>query len=477
MPERTLVIIGAGFSGSALAMNLLRRAQQPLRIMLIDRTQMARGVAYARRPYPYLLNVPAGRMSADPAEPGGFLRYVQRRLPQAGAADFLPRELYGEYLETRLAEAERAAAGGVLLERRFGSVIAVERPARSAKLQVHLADGRRFTADAAVLATGNPAPAALPGSATLRGSPHYHGDPWQEPPQPRAEERVLIVGSGLTMADVVLAGAAATAGIRWHALSRRGLIPPPQSGFAHGEHPYDSAPLLTAASVSMRQLLSATRTLARSIEARGGDWREAIAAVRAQAPQLWQRLKVRERQRFLRHVRPYWDVHRHRLPESSWAALRELRDAGALQLHAGRLLQLERAGRQIRALYRPRGGSAPVTLLVDRVVNCTGPDYDLRRTNERLLRSLVAQGLACADPLGLGLATDARGALIGRDGRTAAELFSLGPMLRAAHWETTAVAELREYAARLAEHLLSAAHAPRARSAAAASVHAAHAPL
>jgi uncharacterized NAD(P)/FAD-binding protein YdhS len=97
---------------------------------------------------------------------------------------------------------------------------------------------------------------------------------------------------------------------------------------------------------------------------------------------------------------------------------------------------------------------------VDRVINCTGPDYDVRRSSERLVRSLLAQGIASADPLGIGLATGARGALLGRDGRSADDVFYLGPMLRAAHWETTAVAELREYAAQLAQHLID---NPRAR--------------
>ena len=33
---------------------------------------------------------------------------------------------------------------------------------------------------------------------------------------------------------------------------------------------------------------------------------------------MWQRLPAREKRRFLRHVRPYWDVHRHRLPSKRW---------------------------------------------------------------------------------------------------------------------------------------------------------------
>ena len=83
------------------------------------------------------------------------------------------------------------------------------------------------------------------------------------------------------------------------------------------------------------------------------------------------------------------------------------------------------------------------TLLVDRVVNCTGPDYDLRRTRQPLWRSLLAQGLACPDPLGVGLVTDEFGALTDASGHGAANLYYVGPMLRATHWETTAVPELR----------------------------------
>jgi uncharacterized NAD(P)/FAD-binding protein YdhS len=86
-------------------------------------------------------------------------------------------------------------------------------------------------------------------------------------------------------------------------------------------------------------------------------------------------------------------------------------------------------------------------------VNCTGPDYDLRSGQDRLLRSLLAQGLAQPDPLGLGLLTDEHGALQDGRGRSPGRLYYLGPMLRPRHWEVTAVQELRVYAEQLAAHL------------------------
>ena len=453
----TVVIVGGGFCGTVLAINLLRKSRgEAVRVVLVDRAQMARGVAYARRAFPYLLNVPAGRMSARAAEPLEFLHFAQRQLPHASADDFLPRELYGAYLESSLASAEQSAPAHVQLVRIDGAAIAIDRAHRSAGLQVHLADGRQLNADALVLATGNPPPASLPAAEPLRGSSRYVADPWAAPPVIRAGETVLIIGTGLTMADLVLAGHATTNGnFTVHALSRRGLIPPAQSQFASVHDHRDGAALLRAASISAANLFRSVRTLCDELEARGGDWREGIAFVRTLAPSLWQRLTLRERRRFLRHVRPYWDIHRHRLPESSCVALDTMRRAGALQIHAGRLLALERAGKKLRATWQARSTGRPVTLLVDRVVNCSGPDYDARRTRERLLRSLLAQGMASTDPLGLGLATDEYGALVGSGGRPTGNLYYLGPMLRPACWETTAVPELSEHAAQLAEHLCS----------------------
>lgn len=451
---RTITIIGAGFSGTSVALNLLRSgARASMKIVLVDVAAPARGVAYARRNYPFLLNVPAGRMSASNTDPGEFLRFARARLPHAGPQDFLARELYGQYLEASLAAAERAAQ--VQFERVRGLVIAVAKVHRGSGLQLHFADGRTRHAEAVVLALGNPPPAPLAGTEGLRPTARCIQDPWAQPQDFRPGETVLAVGTGLTMADVVLAGMRTASGSAVvHAISRRGLLPPPQSAFEASHTEGDGRALLRAAALSARHLVRAVRTLAADIEQRHGDWREAIAFVRTLAPALWQRLSQRERGRFLRHAHCHWDIHRHRLPPQSWQALQALRRSGNLAVHAGRIVSLESVGRQIRVTWRARGELTPQRLLVDRVINCTGPDYDARRTRERLLRSLLAQGLACPDALGLGLLTDDLGALTDALGRTATNLYYIGPMLRAAHWETTAVPELRHHAARLAQHLL-----------------------
>jgi len=447
--------VGAGFSGTAVAINLLQHPSgAPLRVMLLDHAPAGRGVAYASRAYPYLLNVPAGRMSADAAAPLDFLNFALTRFPRATAHDFLPRSLYGEYLEARLSSAERSAIEGVELERVCGIACALQRGSKGQGYSVRLTDGRTLLADEVVLALGNPPSEALPGTEQLLGSASYVADPWTAAAGFRSGERVLVVGTGLTMADVVTAGVSASGrDVHVYAISRHGLVPPSQTALGHEHVQVDTRRLLEAASFSTRSLFRIVRGLAAEIVGRGGDWRELMNVLRGHAPQLWQRMPVRERQRFLRHVRPYWDIHRHRLPHQTLAELENLRDERKLSVNAGRIVSLERVGEKVRVTWQPRGSRAHATLLVDRVINCTGPNYDPRRSRNSLMLSLLAQGLAVPDSLGLGVRTAAFGALLDAHGRPAHGLYYIGPMLRPEHWESTAVPELREHAAQLAHHL------------------------
>jgi uncharacterized NAD(P)/FAD-binding protein YdhS len=488
-PQRMIVIVGAGFSGTLVAANLLRSQHwATTRIVLIERsTSVARGKAYADREYPYLLNVPAGRMSADPNSPLDFLSFAQHRMPGATAEDFLPRALYGQYLEATLLDAEVSAPPHVHFERLRGEVCAVEKIGDGSGYRVRFLDGRTSGADSdsrtsgavshsrpsvadfdgrtsgadsdartldaddVVLALGNPPPAALPGTDELH---QYVSDPWAQPLKFAPGETVLLVGSGLTMVDVASAAAASSnEQVVIHSISRHGLVPPSQTQFSHSACKADSATILRAASFSALTLLRSVRELADETERRGGDWREAVTFIRNIAPALWQRLPAREKRRMLRHLRPYWDVHRHRLPSETLAKLKHLRHRQKLHIHAGRLLGFEAVGNQVRVTWRARGSDELQTLLVNRVVNCTGPDYNVSRSRDPLMRSLLAQGLAVSDPHNLGIRTGSYGALVDAQGRAATNLFYVGPMLRADHWEATAAQELRGHAERLASYL------------------------
>jgi uncharacterized NAD(P)/FAD-binding protein YdhS len=453
----TLLIVGAGFSGTVLAVNLLRRAKStPIEVVLAERGPvMGRGVAYAEREFPFLLNVPAARLSADSEDPLSFLRFAQRRLPHTDGEDFLPRSLYGDYLQDLLAQAEQAAPEHATLRRVFGEVDDIAQIAGENNLSVHFADGATVRADAAVLALGNPAAPIPPWAEAIRDHGAYRQDPWDLPRHLNDRHSVLIVGTGLTMADAAMAlsqdvGRAP----KIRAISRRGLLPQPQTIHRSGVVKGDGAALL-AHTHSLKDLLAACRALAREVEMLGGDWREAITFIRTLAPRLWQKLPEAERHRFLRHVQPHWGIHRHRLPPQIFARIADLRRGGKLEASAGRIHSVEVRNSQLHVSWRPRGSRVTSTCSVDLIINATGPDYTLNRSADRLLTALRAAGLICADPLNLGIRTADYGACVNARGIPSQQLFYLGPMLRADHWEATAATEIRDHAERLADHLLS----------------------
>jgi uncharacterized NAD(P)/FAD-binding protein YdhS len=450
--HQTIVIVGAGFCGSALAANLLR---SPGRrdIVLIERgTSMGRGVAYASHEVPYVLNVPAGRLSVQPEDPLHFLRYVRQFHPDADAEDFLPRSMFGDYLQEVLDEAERAAPAGVVLKRVFGEVTGIERTGGDKPLLVQVAGRDPVRADRVALALGNPPAVVHPWARGLLHHSAYIHDPWKVPRSLRARHSVLIVGSGLTMVDVAF-GLSREGGqmplVR--TISRHGLLPLGQTIF-RPKAVRDDGELLSQAK-SIRRVLAASRELSARVEQTGGDWREVVTFIRHLAPELWQRLPEQERRRFLRHVQSYWDVHRHRVPPSMAARIDHMRRSGRLTVHAGRIQELVPEGDELRVRWRRRGGRETESFAVNAVINATGPDYALRRSADPLVCSLRAAGLLSEDPLNLGIRTARHGACVAADGSANSRLFYVGPMLRADHWEATAVAELRVHAEQLARHL------------------------
>jgi uncharacterized NAD(P)/FAD-binding protein YdhS len=450
----TIVIVGAGFCGTVLATGLLRRPPaETTDIVLIERgCAMGRGVAYAARDFPYLLNVPAARLSANSSDSTEFLRFAQRHVPDVDGEDFLPRSLYGDYLEDMLLQAERTAPAQVRLVRIFDEVREVTRGARG-RFTVELTLQPAIIADRVVLALGNPPPPLQPWAAGIREHPAYCHDPWSLPDTLAAEHSVLIVGNGLTMADAALAltrNADRTPTL--HTISRRGLVPQTQSTFRTSALHGDGAALLACAD-SLGQVLAMVRELAREVESRGGDWREVVTFVRHLAPTLWPRLPAAEQRRFVRHLQTLWDVHRHRLPQQMGVRLASLRRQGKLHVNAGRIESVAPAGERLRVMWRPRGGNSTAALTADLVVNATGPDFSVKRGAVPLLTSLRAAGLVSEDAQDLGLRTARFGACVGAHGGVSGELYYLGPMLRADYWEATAAPELRDHAERLAAHL------------------------
>jgi uncharacterized NAD(P)/FAD-binding protein YdhS len=447
---RTIAIIGAGFSGTTIAVHLLRAAHASIaRVLLVERAErQTGGVAYQTPFASHTLNVPAGRMSAFEDDPDGFLRFVRAREPSLTGGSFVPRRLYGEYLAQTLDDARRAS--DTQLIRVAGEVMAIAEDADAVSLT--LRDGRIASADRVVLAIGNYAPsdpAHVDGS--LLRSLRYARDPWaRDALEMDRREDVLLLGTGLTMCDVALALRDEDHLGRIHALSRRGLLPQPHRVSAKPPPHLDPPSSVDVWPASTLGMLRALRREAREKARDGVDWREVVTSIREDTPMLWQRLDTRERERFLRHVRPYWETHRHRSSPETAYAIESMIEEGRLEIVPGRLVRASEDDDGVVVTFSRRGDVASESLRVGKVINCTGPDTDLARVGDPLIVALRESGLVRPDELGLGLDSDEDGRLLAADGTPSDRLFLVGPLRKGRLWEHTAVPELRVEAQRMA---------------------------
>jgi uncharacterized NAD(P)/FAD-binding protein YdhS len=412
------------------------------KVTLVERQAGAGlGLAYGSAHETHLLNVRASNMSALPDEPDHFVRWLQARgIADAGTA-FVPRIAYGEYLQELLFAAERDSDGRLEIVR--GDAKDLELGEAEAVLT--LADGRRLRADMASLAMGNLPPHAPPGLDPLRLAPgRYWPDPWDRDLAEGLgeEDVVLVIGTGLTMVDVVLMLDAKGYRGRIFALSRRGLLPRPHEASA----PFERRPERPGTIASK---------LVRDVRRRAAEigWRNAVDELRPFTQSLWRAASAAQKHRFLRHLRPWWDVHRHRLAPEVDARLQAMIASGRLAVAAGKLVAFDEGAGGIDVTWRRRGEDKLESLHVTRIVNCTGPEGDLPSTTEPLLRKLLARGTIRADAQRIGIDVDKEARTIAADGSPNDRLLALGPLTRGAFWEINAVPDIRAQVWDLARRL------------------------
>lgn len=442
-----IAVIGAGFTGTLTALHLLRDGPPRARIHLIEKSPgFGRGLAYGAHNPQHLLNVRVGNMSAYPDDPDHLRRWLAAR-PGAvvcASEDFITRGVYGDYLAAQLQNAIRQPDGAERLVLVADQALDLEMTARGGT--VSLAMGRSLEIDAAILAVGNLPPLSPPGlGLEALGSEFYAPHPWAggalKGIEPRAP--VLLIGSGLTMVDIALLLVARGHEGRITALSRRGLVPHRHTATLHRT----GAPDLTPGA-ALSALLADRRR-------RSGEvgWRAAVDELRPVTTDLWRGADEAQRRRFLRHLRPWWDIHRHRMAPGVADRIEAMVAARRLQVEAGRLVKVRAGEGEARVQWRLRGCEAPEEHCFARIINCTGMGADLTRAEDPLLRRLLAKGVIRADPLGLGLEVDGASRVLGSAGAVHANLYAAGPITQGYSWEAVAVPDIRNQVAALAATL------------------------
>lgn len=457
---RRVAIIGGGAAAVALLSELVERAAAPLHLDWYTggAARPGRGIAYGTESPRHLLNVRAATMGMFSRRPRGFLDFAQRLAPQTAGTDFLPRRLYGEYLEHEAAHALAQA-------RSRGVDIRVVPYAADALVPetgaVTVIQGERATrVDAAVLAIGALPVRPMPGvEPELLQTSRYVVDPWallaQPDPIPTPRE-VALVGLGLTAVDVLLELAERWPEARFIAVSRHGQLP--AAHLPVSTVPDDDGGALVDAMRDAPELRRWLRLLREAI-AGGDDWRVVIDSLRPYTPGLWQALPAAERARFLRHARSAWERARHRMPPQVERAVLALEQAGRLRRMRGRVAGAHSAHGRVVLEIRRAGATVPLD--ADLAIQTAGLDTDVRATAHPLMRQLVTNGHVTPDPFGLGCLAMPDGRLC-REGTPWSRLFALGSLLRGARWESTAMPEIRLQARYLADRLLEPARATAA---------------
>lgn len=457
----TIVIVGGGASGALVAVQLLR-AGAPVHVVVIERdARLACGVAYATERDAPLLNVPAAHMSALPDDPDHFVDWVRGHLSadpdtpaEVWAQTFAPRRLYGHYLQSLLDEAVLGAPAGTRFTRVTDEAVAVD--TTDGALCLVLATGRSVVADACVLALGHFPPHDPPLGPAVLTSARYRGRSWTPDVLAGLDRSadVLLLGTGLAAMDLALELHERLHRGTVHLLSRTGLLPQ-----AHCSARPLRRPIAFADAPTARALVRAVRHEVARAAAEGDDWRPVIDALRPLTQSLWERLALAERRRLLRHVRPYWEMARHRMAPQAAAIVASMMREGRLRVHTGSIVGAWDDASGVRVLVEQRRSAVREYVSVARLINCTGPESEYRRFHDPLVASLREQGLVRVDALGLGLDVAPNGAVREDTGRPSARIFTLGPPCKGTRWETAAIPEIRAQAAVLVPVLVAAAAA------------------
>lgn len=450
-PRIRITIVGAGYTGSTLATELATSRDTELDVCLVGTPgNFGGGVAYGDARGEHLLNARAGQLGATADKPADFARWLN--LSERARDAFLPRVAYGEYLLDRLHDAEVTSTNLTSLE---NEVIEIDR-VHGKGYRVHLDDGSSFISDRVVLAVGALPPQRLPGVGPRLARHWRHiASPWQEGDLDRIDRdaELLIVGTGLTMVDIV-----ATLNRRGHrgrivALSRHGLLP--QRHTTTPADPVELPPNLRKAlrESDLHALVAAVRSVTRVVD----DWRVVIDAIRPEIQACWRGMSQTRRGRFLRHVRAYWESHRHRMPPQAAAEIDDVIASGQLRIVSGRLLRAGIADNGLTALIRPRGSVDAERHDFDLLIRATGMDTDITRTTHPLIQHLVAAGTLQPDPLGLGVRVSPTLEALDADGQPVPGLYCVGALARGETWEFTAINELRSAVYGLSRRLRAAA--------------------
>jgi uncharacterized NAD(P)/FAD-binding protein YdhS len=435
-----LAIIGGGFTGAALATHALISTTRPLSVDVIEPSaKLARGAAYRTTNTDHRINVPSDRMSLFSSDPTHFTRWLfdNKWLPDPESVDplgrfYVPRSAFAAYSENVLELAARSATLASLRHRQTRALGLVR---ENDGFCVELADGTSLHVDRVAICTGHAPSAPCSVREGAARHPRFIGNPWASDSLAtvRRSDSVLIVGTGLTMVDVVASLARTDHQGPIVAISQRGFLPRGHGRFVDCHHLFEGLRPATAL-----ELLRVVRAQIRECDDEL-DWQAVVDALRRRLPEIWPALPVAERIRAVRRLLHFWEVHRFRIAPQGAAAVARLKAQGALTVQRARAIEIDARDESLLARLRLRDGTK-VERAFDSIILCSGASRNIR--DIPLLANLMDRGLAQADDVGIGLKVDGLSRLINAHGATQPHLFAFGPLTRGTFGEMTGAPDI-----------------------------------
>lgn len=450
-----LVIVGGGYSGVSMAFQTARYSPAPVRITVVEpAAQLGRGLAYGTNDPDHRINGGFQSHSLDPLDTGhgdrwaaqvGLVRSDPEVMTPTGL--FPSRRDFARYLSDSFADCAQQNPSDSHLEHCRARVCGLS--AHDGAIRVELSDDARdqppLVADQVVLSTGNPPPSLPSALVPFVDHPAMIGSPWQGArlDQIDPDASVTVMGSSLTSVDVL-----ASLMRRGHrgqitVFSRRGQRPREQRPPEPLPDPLPESWLIDRINgrvpgwlsgvlrkkPTVRAVLAAMRQRIRDGALAGEAWQVGFDELRDVVWQVWPQLPLAEQQRFLRQVRPWYDVHRFRLSPASEALVSPAIASGQIRVLAARLQGLEESTTHETGLtvtLAAREGH-DMRIHCDAFINCAGLDVTGEPLAGSLESSLLGSGMLSRHPTGLGFRVDAHHRVLDSEGLANERIRLIGP--------------------------------------------------
>jgi uncharacterized NAD(P)/FAD-binding protein YdhS len=420
--EADIIIIGAGFSGGLILANLIQKLNKPTKIIIADDSKYSfKGTAYSTNKMEHLLNVRAKGMGAFKDDITHFHDWLTKRGYKYNEDDFVPRKIYGEYLEF-IKQISFEEAGAKDIEIKFIESSAVKAETKNNKNIIHFENGSVASAKFLVLATGNQI-GQNKGAAQAR--------PWQFDYSvldgDGTNKPIVIIGTGLTAVDTILSIARSNFPGKIFCISRNALFP--KSHTKPGEDkkfdmsPYANKLIGSSPSKIFRQLIEISE------KEKNYLWQSIMDSLRPYTQSIWKGFSTSQQKLVLGKYLTVWNIHRHRMAP-------EIHDEIFSHINSGKLklIAAECKGYENNIVtYKDRAGEHKIEALY--IFDCRGPSY---RKLPDIFNSLISE--VTPSDNGYGVKCD-ENFFINKNKAT--PIFAIGNPLVGELFETTAVPELR----------------------------------